>query len=38
LKDRLDPVGFKRMKLFADLDGSEYGLNAKRLVAAAWKE
>ena len=38
LKDRLYQVGFKRVKLFGDLDGNEYGVNAKRLVAAAWKE
>ena len=38
LKDRLYQVGFKRVKLFGDLDGGEYGANAKRLVAAAWKE
>jgi len=38
LKDRLHQVGFKRVKLFGDLDGNEYGVNARRLVAAAWKE
>ncbi|MGH7830499.1 MAG: hypothetical protein ACREP8_10015 [Candidatus Binatia bacterium] len=38
LKDRLYRVGFKRVKLFGDLDGNEYGVQAKRLVAAAWKE
>jgi len=37
LKDRLYQVGFKRVKLFGDLDGHEYGVNARRLVAAAWK-
>ena len=37
LKDRLHQVGFKRVKLFGDLDGNEYGANARRLVAAAWK-
>ena len=37
LKDRLYQVGFKRVKLFGDLDGNEYGVNARRLVAAAWK-
>ncbi|MGH7771376.1 MAG: class I SAM-dependent methyltransferase [Candidatus Binatia bacterium] len=38
LKDGLYQVGFKRVKLFGDLDGNEYGLNAQRLVATAWKE
>ena len=37
LKDRLYQVGFKRVKLFGDLEGNEYGVNARRLVAAAWK-
>ena len=37
LKDRLFQVGFKRVKLFGDLDGNEYGANARRLVAAAWQ-
>ncbi len=37
LKDRLYQVGFKRVKLFGDLDGNEYGTKAQRLVAAAWK-
>ena len=38
LKDRLYQVGFKRVKLFGDLDGNEYGAKAQRLVAAAWKD
>ena len=38
LKDRLYQVGFKRVKLFGDLCGNEYGTKAQRLVAAAWKE
>lgn len=37
LKDRLYQVGFERVKLFGDLDGHEYGVNARRLVAAAWR-
>jgi hypothetical protein len=37
LKDRLNQVGFKRVKLFGDLDENEHGVNARRLVAAAWK-
>lgn len=37
LKDRLYLVGFKRVKLFGDLEGNEYGVNARRLVAAAWR-
>ena len=38
LKDRLLQVGFKNVKLYGNLDGAEYGLQASRLVAAAWKE
>jgi SAM-dependent methyltransferase len=38
LKDRLYQVGFKRVQLFGSLDGDEYGVNARRLIAAAWKE
>lgn len=38
LKDRLYQVGFKRVKLFGDLSGNDYGIKAQRLVAAAWKE
>ena len=37
LKDHLYQVGFKRVKLFGDLEGNEYGVKARRLVAAAWK-
>lgn len=37
LKDRLKQAGFKRVQLYGDLDGNEYGINAKRLVAVAWK-
>jgi len=35
LKDRLRQAGFAGVRLFGDLDGSEYGLHAKRLVAIA---
>ena len=37
LKDRLFEVGFGDVKLFGGMDGSEYGLNARRLVAVARK-
>jgi SAM-dependent methyltransferase len=37
LKNLLAQAGFKKIRLFGDLDGNEYGLDAKRLVAAAWK-
>jgi SAM-dependent methyltransferase len=37
LKDLLGDVGFKRVKLFGDLEGNEYGVDAKRLIAVAWK-
>lgn len=35
LKDRLAEAGFRRMKVYGDLDGNEYGSNALRLVACA---
>ncbi|MBW2092864.1 MAG: class I SAM-dependent methyltransferase [Deltaproteobacteria bacterium] len=38
LKDRLKQAGFQQVRLFGDLEGSEYGLEARRLVAVAWKE
>jgi len=38
LKDRLIRVGFQSVKLFGDLDGNEYGPEAKRLIAVASKE
>jgi len=38
LKDRLLQVGFAKVKLFGNLDGDEYGPNASRLVAVAWKK
>lgn len=37
LKDRLRQVGFQRITMFGDLEGSEYGTNARRLVAVGWK-
>lgn len=37
LKDRLQQSGFQRIQVWGDLDGNEYGTNAQRLVAAAWK-
>lgn len=35
LTDRLSRAGFVNIKLFGDLDGAEYGVNAERLVAVA---
>lgn len=37
LKDRLLQAGFSRVKLYGSLDGKEYGLDAGRLIAVAWK-
>jgi SAM-dependent methyltransferase len=37
LKILLKQTGFKNSKLFGDLDGNEYGVNARRLIAVAWK-
>ena len=37
LKDRLGLVGFKRTRICGDLDGNEYGPEAERLIAIAWK-
>ena len=37
LKDRLHNVGFQEVRLFGDQDGNEYGVDATRLVAVAWK-
>jgi SAM-dependent methyltransferase len=37
LKDRLEQVGFQKIKLAGDFRGNEYGLNASRLVVVAWK-
>jgi SAM-dependent methyltransferase len=38
LKDRLYRAGFQRVELFGDLDGTEYGLKSRRLIAAGSKE
>lgn len=37
LKDRLLDAGFSRVRLWGDLEGSEYGMNSKRLIAVADK-
>jgi SAM-dependent methyltransferase len=37
LKDRLLQAGFAQVKLFGNLDGEEYGLNASRLVVVGRK-
>jgi hypothetical protein len=37
LKDRLVASGFKDVKLYGDLKGSPYGLDAQRLVVVARK-
>ena len=37
LRDRLLDAGFSDVKIFGGLDGCEYGLNARRLVAVARK-
>lgn len=37
LKDRLARSGFRDIRLFGDLNGNEYGVNAKRLIAVARK-
>lgn len=37
LKDRLHASGFDTVRLYGDLDGAEYGINASRLVAVARK-
>ena len=37
LKDRLAQTGFKNIKLYGSLEGEEYGVNSKRLIAAAQK-
>ena len=38
LKDRLCEAGFRRVKLFGDLCGNDYGTKAQRPVATACKE
>jgi len=37
LKDRLEACGFKNVQLHGDLQGSSYGLEARRLVVVARK-
>ena len=37
LRDRLLDTGFADIQLYGDLNGSEYGLGARRLVAVARK-
>ncbi len=38
LMDRLERVGFTDIRLFGDYEGTEYGPEARRLIAAARKE
>ncbi|MEE9437245.1 MAG: class I SAM-dependent methyltransferase [Candidatus Adiutricales bacterium] len=38
LMDRLERVGFTDIRLFGDYEGTEYGPDARRLIAAARKE
>jgi SAM-dependent methyltransferase len=37
LKDRLHASGFDSVRIYGDLDGAEYGPNARRLIAVAHK-
>ena len=37
LKDRLEQTGFKNLRLYGSLDGNEYGVDSKRLIAVAQK-
>jgi hypothetical protein len=37
LRERLKRVGFADVRLFGSLDGTEYGVNASRLIAVAQK-
>jgi hypothetical protein len=37
LKDRLDQTGFRSVEIYGDLDGGEFGVEAKRLIAVARK-
>jgi SAM-dependent methyltransferase len=37
LKDRFSDVGFKSVEIYGDLDGAEYGPEARRLIAIARK-
>jgi SAM-dependent methyltransferase len=38
MKDILQKAGFEEVKLFGDLDGNEYGVNADRLIAVGRKK
>jgi len=37
LRDRLEGVGFEIVELYGDLEGNEYGMDTKRLIAVARK-
>jgi SAM-dependent methyltransferase len=37
LRDRLEAAGFREVRLYGDLDGGEYGIDASRLVVVARK-
>ena len=37
LRDRLEKVGFHKVRIYGNLDGKPYGLDAERLIAAACK-
>ncbi len=37
LRDRMEQVGFVAVRLYGDLDGSDYGTNARRLIAVGHK-
>lgn len=38
MKDILQEAGFEEVKVFGDLDGNEYGIDADRLVAVGRKK
>jgi SAM-dependent methyltransferase len=38
LKDRMESVGFSSVRLYGGLDGSDYGIDSKRLVVVGQKE
>jgi SAM-dependent methyltransferase len=37
MRDRMEAVGFSGVKLFGNLDGDAYGLDAERLIAVGYK-
>jgi hypothetical protein len=37
LRDRMEQAGFVGVRLYGDLDGTEYGTNARRLIAVGRK-